>query len=247
MPNLIVARDALEEMNAIVQLQEDRRAQGRYERYTNGYQQALESAYSQWVKGLIKKLDGSGDELQIINEALPDLIQSLEAVGGEWLVYSGDALKDFTPSPEYLRTIADSIEQNRTDIERILVPIIAEKLKGAIVEGLDLQATADSLLPKVAYQAGAMWTLIQRGALDYAAQAASQAETLYPVRWVLDPNAKHCDACVEFAKTYDNYMEMLNQTGQAIPGFFANYSGRACWLNCRCHLEIKINGVWQRV
>lgn len=61
-----------------------------------------------------------------------------------------------------------------------------------------------------------------------------------PIRWILDPAAKHCADCPGLAGTYDSVSSMLAVTAGVLPGY-----GTQCDGNCRCHLERRVAGVWE--
>lgn len=223
---------------------------GRYETSTNAYEDALASAYAAWIKQLAKALASTPreDQRAQIAEALAELQRTLQGLGQETLP---DALytlgHDYVPSADAFFMIADAIRQNNLTIATRLLPDLQDKLERALDEEADPAAVAESLASRVTGLAGVYWSTIQRSIGDFAAQAQTADDEIYECRWVLEPRAEHCEACTEFAGTYDSYNAMLQVTRECVPGYFFGYRGRACWSNCRCHLELKINGNWTRV
>lgn len=221
---------------------------GRYETSTNAYEASLEAEFAAWVKRL-SKVTGTADEKRAsIETALAELQRTLQDLGQETLP---DALyvlgHNYIPSPDAFGMIADAIRENNLSIGGGLIPELREKLLRALDEETDLGAVAQSLASRVTRLAGLYWSTIQRAIGDFAQQAATADDEVYPCRWVLDPGAEHCESCSNFAGTYDSYNAMLDVTNESVPGYFFNSPYKSCFSNCRCHLELKINGVWVRV
>ncbi len=253
MPDLLRAGIALYRMAELldaVELQSpaDRGGVGRYERATNGYQDALLAAYRTWLKGLQKQLTcDAAKDAELISAEIPALRRELQAVAQAQLPEALSQLhSDYTPSAEAWIRVADAITQADSDIDTRLVPDIAEKLQRALNEGADLGSVAQSLEPRVAQYAGAYWVLIMRAVGDYAMQA-SQDNVIYPVQWIRNHDTASCESCIQFEAEYPSYDAMLASTGQSVPGYFAGSPYQSCWGNCRCHLKIKIDGEWRRV
>lgn len=237
-------------LSTLVQLQapDDRSGSGRYERATNTYQDSLLSAYRGWVRGLVKALTGdAAKDRALITEQLPDLTRALQSVAQEELPNAIGVLGTrYVPSPDAYRMVAEAIVQAQADLDR-LAGDVADKLGRALDEEADLASVAASLEPRLAQSAGAFWVLIMRAIGDFAAQAAGQDDEIYPCRWVLDPRAQHCEACPIYAGEYASYAAMLQVTNGSVPGYFVGSPYKSCWGNCRCHLELYIQGQWRRV
>jgi len=222
----------------------------RYERITNDYQDALVNAYRTWVRVVLSGLTGDvAGQKSIIQDAANNLVKMLTRVGTEHLPYAVTAIgvKDYVPSPAAWRMIADAIESQNRDIETRLVPEITEKLQRAIDEGTDIAAVAESLVPRVAFYAGNLWVVIQRLVGDFARQVAERDDIIYRCRWVRVKDEKSCEACKAFEGEYDSYDAMLRATHQCVPGYFVNSPYPSCWWNCRCWIELKVDGVWRRI
>ncbi len=240
MRDFTIARSALHDaaiaLDHIVELAvpDTRNARGRYERLTNTYQDDLISWYINWGARLVKSLNGDVAAKQTqIDTAIPELQTRLQQAAQEHMPYAVQAIgvEEYAPSPEAWHMMGDAIAATQADIATRLIPEIHATLSRALVEGADVEAIVQSLIPRVAFYAGALWIAIQRLVGDFAAQATTRDDLIYRCRWVLDPHAEHCPACLEFAGEYDSYAAMLERTLQAVPGYFAGYPGRACWLN----------------
>jgi hypothetical protein len=246
MPDLARALAVLKQMAQLA----DRNTRGRYERLTNEYQDALRAAYEDWIKQTLATLKGDAfQQRQQIADAGTGLIKALERVGQEHLPYAVSAIgtQDYVPSPDAWHMIADAITAQNVDIEARLVPDVLGKLERGVDEGTDLAAVADSVLPHVEFYAGNQWIVIQRLVGDFAAQAQARDDLIYPCRWVKVKDQRSCEACVEFAGEYESYDALLEATGQCVPGYFIGSPFKSCWLNCRCHIELRIDGEWTRV
>lgn len=254
MPNLALASVALYRMAQLLDVAElqspaDRGGRGRYERATSDYQDSLISAYQRWGKNLQKQLTGDLDaDSQLISAGMPALRLDLQRLGQSEFPTAFDAMSaDYIPSADAWRMVSDAIQQNSADIDRRLIPEIESKLARGLVEDADMAGVLQSLEPRVSIYAGNFWALIMHAVGDYAQQAKTFDDLIYPCKWVLDPQADHCEACPIYAGTYDSYDDMLKTTGGSVPGYFAGSPYRSCWGNCRCHLQLRINGAWQRV
>ncbi len=223
----------------------------RYARVTNEYRDQLISAYETWTRWLLRQLDGDAEsqKAQIAANA-QGLARTLQQIGTEHLPYAVTAIgtQDYVPSADAWRMIADAVDAQNSDIATKLVPYVVESLQRGVDEATDLAAVADSLLPRVSFYAGNLWVVINRLVGDFAGQAATRDDLIYPCRWVLDPQAQHCDSCPAFAGEYPSYDAMLAKTFQCVPGYFVGSPyKKSCWLNCRCKLQLQINGEWVTV
>ena len=252
MPDLPLALAALQRMAHLLDANTAQLgAPTRYERINADYETALLEAYQSWVKGLIKRLAGLSDsERKIeIDASAKTLLADLKLAGQEHLPYAVTAIgvQDYVPSPDAWRMIADAIDAQNLDLETRLVPNVIEKLQRGVDEGADVSAVAESLLPRVAFYSGNQWATIQKLVGDFAAQAQTRDDLIYPCRWVRVKDDHSCESCIEFAREYPSYDAMLEATGQCVPGFFVGSPYRSCWLNCRCEINLFINGKWTRV
>lgn len=224
---------------------------GRYERATNAYQADLLDTYDAWTRGLMRTLKGVTDleqARQIVNEAMPALRRALQDAAQQSLPEAVGAMTDaYVPSADAWRMIADALTETNANIETRLVPDIEEKLLRGIAEGADLNGVAQSMVSRVGLYAGDYWALIQRLIGDYARQAQTGDDVIYRCRWVRVHDEHSCEACVEYEGEYDSYTAMLDVTRQSVPGYFFNSPYRSCWGNCRCYLELLIDGKWKRV
>ena len=223
----------------------------RYERATNAYQADLLDAYDQWTRGLMRRLKGVTDleqARQIVTEAMPELRRALQDLAQSTLPAAVGAMTDaYVPSADAWRMIADAITETNSNIDTRLVPDVEEKLLRGIAEGADLNGVAQSLVARVGIYAGDYWAVIQRLIGDYAAQAQTGDDVIYKCRWVRVHDDHSCEACIAYEGEYDSYTAMLEITRQSVPGYFFNSPLRSGWGNCRCYLELFIDGKWRKV
>lgn len=254
MPNLPSALAALKQMARLLDQQMIQlAAPKRYERLTDEYEAALVDAYDAWVRSLMRQLNDATDDLDRkaqIADGANGLLLTLNRVGQAHLPYAVTAIgvAEYAPSPDAWRMIAGAIEAQDAEFETKLVPYVIEALQRGVDEQTDLRAVAESLLPKVAYYAGGLWIVIQRLVGDFTQQAATRDDLIYRCRWVRVKDDNSCKSCIEFAGEYESYEAMLQATNQCVPGYFVGSPFKsACWLNCRCWLELFINGKWVRI
>jgi len=251
MPNLPRALDALRRMAHLLDTV-SLAAPTRYDHMTNDYKAALLDAYDSWVLWFKRELRDTSDPAELkrkIAEGAAGLIDRLRLVGQEHLPYAVNAIgvDDYVPSSDAWRMIADAIESQRADVEDRLVPFVINKLNTAVDEGTDLEAVAESCAPRVSEYAGHLWIVIQRLVGDFASQAAARDDLIYRCRWVRVKDDNSCEACKAFEGEYESYDAMLQATGECVPGYFVGSPYRSCWLNCRCYIELFIDGKWTRI
>lgn len=226
-------------------------ASGRYERATNEYQDRLLDAYDKWMRRLKRELGDTADVENVSNtiqQLMPALTAELQIVAQAGMPGAVQAMSGaYVPSPDAYRMIADAVTRNNQDIETSLIPAIQDKLLNAVVEGKPIGDAAETMTARVVSYAGNFWALIQRFVGDFALQAQAADDVIYRCRWVSELDEATCDACKAYAGEYDSYNAMLEQTSQSVPGYFFNAPYRSCWTNCRCHLELFVEGRWQRV
>jgi hypothetical protein len=253
MVNLQRALDVLRQMARLLDASVMLAAPNRYARVTDTYETALLDAYESWTRWLIRELRDAADDAErkrVIADGAAGLTRALQRVGQEHLPYAVTAIgvADYVPSAEAWRMIADAIEAQNADIAARLAPFVVEKLSSALDEGVDLGAVAESLAPRVTFFAGNLWIVIQRLVGDFAAQAQERDDLIYPARWVRVRDDHSCESCIQFEGEYESFDALLQATNQCVPGYFVGSPYKsACWLNCRCRIELKINGVWTRI
>lgn len=252
MPNLARALVALKRMAHLLDTNAAQlAAPSRYDRVTNDYQAALQSAFEAWASGLLRDVRGKSTDEQktIIDASAGALSNALNRVTSEHLPYAVNAIgtSEYIPSPDAWRMIADAIDAQTKDIDARLVPFVTDKLRQGVTDGLELRGVADSLLPRVGFYAGTLWATIQRLVGDFANQASIRDDLIYRCRWVRVPDDHSCQSCVEFAGEYASYDELLKATNECVPGYFVGSPYNSCWLNCRCHIELLIDGRWTRL
>lgn len=213
----------------------------------NRYQHDLEAAYDDWADDACRKL---------ANERDPDKRRSLLALLlAALLVTLTDIAHDELPdalatglggtpgSPAAYAKLSQEMAANDDYLKNSLIPDIEQRLtnaladpgiKAAIAAGSTAAATdalrgqAALMESRIGQYAGTWWAL-----MNYAvgAQAAKLGKR---IRWTRDANARHCADCLRHGdKTYDSFIDLLNQTGGMSPA-----DGVQCRGNCRCILEI---------
>jgi hypothetical protein len=213
----------------------------------------LIDAYEAWARWLMRELGNAADDAErkrVIADGASGLAWSLQRVGQEHLPYAVTAIgvADYVPSADAWRMIAEAIEAQNRDIETRLIPYVIETFDKGVSESADLRTIADTIAARVAIYAGNLWIVIQRLVGDFAAQAQERDDLIYPARWVRVHDKNSCESCIEFAGEYESYEALLQATNQCVPGYFVGSPYKsACWLNCRCYIELKINGVWTRI
>jgi AcrR family transcriptional regulator len=253
MPNLPRALSALKQLAHLLDsVSLAGGAPTRYERLTNEYQAALEDAYQSWARWLIRQLNDAADDAdrkQQIATSADGLLKTLQRIGNEHLPYAVNAIgvAEYAPSPDAWRMIAQAIESQNADFEARLIPYVIDTLQRGIDEQTDLRAVAESLTPRVAFYAGNLWVVIQKLVGDFAQQAATRDDLIYRCRWVRTQDDASCQSCIEFECEYDSYEAMLQATNQCVPGYFETSPYRSCFWNCRCWIELLINGRWTRI
>ena len=222
----------------------------KWERATNAYQQELQRTWADWADRTAGDLAGAETEEErddITDEAVAAIVIALMLLGRKHLPQALTlGLGGDPSSPEGIRILADAMLENERYLNDSLAPAIRTKLEQGIAGDPAIATDAASLggllgtfNARVGNYAGAFWALIARGVIDKVSQREDANEV--PTRIVLDPNAKHCEECPQYAKEYDNFQAMLAETGGRVPGQFK------CNGNCRCTLLFKLpGGGWGR-
>jgi hypothetical protein len=220
----------------------------KWERATNAYELELRRTYQAWADETARALEGVDDEREF-NEKLERAVEALVAalillgrrnLPGATALGLGDVLM----SPDGIGQVSEVLAQNEALIETSLAPAIRDKVERQVGEDPMIRADRASLaailmtfLARVGSYAGAFWGLIHWGVADRIRQRSNRA------RAVLDPRAKHCPQCPEYAGVYDSIEALVNTTG-GMPGLWDS----DCVGNCRCHVEEEVKpGVWVRV
>lgn len=232
-----------------------RRGRGKMETATNAYQGVLLDVYDSWAVNTAKTLQTADNPAAALEMELPKLAESLKQAGRKGIreaVTMG--LRGAEPGPEALSLMASEITANETAIDENLIPSVRQKMTAFLSENagqpLDQKALTgmlDSQRSKPAAAAGGFWVAIFRGGAlsvaeeDAKRQAEGKAKTR--VRWVLDPNAEHCQSrpgyygCPDLAGEYDSWDAM-----PTVPAALT-----ACLGNCRCFIELETEHGWDRL
>ena len=219
----------------------------------NDYQRQLERAYSDWSADCADALAGTADDEArrrlLEDDYLPLLFTRLNTVARTTLPDAVDlGLDGRAPDAAVYQALADAMDANSAYLSGTFIPAVQAKLEAALMDG-DVAAALGSgagaaalggvmatMQARVSGQAGTFWTLYNR-TITETAKGTGETVTAY-----LDPRAKHCDECPQFAseggKEYANIQDYLDATGNRMPGEFACFGG------CRC--ELKYAGTTQK-
>ena len=134
-----------------------------------------------------------------------------------------------------------AILSNADFVSGSLIPYMGLELAETAVPGAtigDIALTRSAAWEsRVGLYAGSYWTSIWLGA-EEALRETLDTDTV-PVRRLLDPGAQHCNTCPGKALEYGSWNEMLAWAG----GLPADGSDD-CRSNCRCQIELFIEGEW---
>ena len=221
----------------------------KWEQAVNSYQADLTKAYDDWADSLADDLEAATDEVDaedILDSALVELSAMLTALGRTNIVAGGSmALGKTIPTPGYLNSLAERIQENEGYIDDSLIPDIRNKINAARMDP-DIVATgAPAFLGMLAgfggrinSYAGGMWSAMQ-DAQGESAMAAADAGQGGRMGWQRDEQAAHCADCLEYGedeypgRIYDSWDAMLAETGDRVPGEVQ------CDGNCRCSLWVE--------
>ena len=176
-----------------------------------------------------------------VNLALDGLRADLEALGARELPKAFRL--GFGKRPDAAQAVAldTALLSNSDFIMGSLIPymeveLVETEVLAATIGDVAL-ARAAAWETRVGLYAGTYWTAIWEG-VGEALRDRLDLETV-PVRRLLDPGAQHCNTCPGKALEYGSWNEMLGFTG----GLPADGSDD-CHSNCRCQIELFIEGEW---
>lgn len=253
--------------------QRQRIGAGTWEEKTNRQQRKLVKVFDQWAAGLkgeLAKKARNGatlPDLQVfLDDQIPKLRDRLLEINAAGV---RSAAKTAAGSRYDSAAVQGKVDQLTREGEALirenLVPRVHEKMTlalatavpGLVIGGLAVeQQRAVALAIKnasaatraaPAQYAGGYWVAIfevQRTlGEERESERQSQGLDIEAVRWVLDPRAEHCKpsagfyGCPELAGEYPGGWRTL----PTVPAGQVTCRG-----NCRCHLEVKREGQWQR-
>lgn len=237
-----------------------RSAPGNWERVTNKLQRRLARDYKAWSAKLRKKLlalsnrGGTiGDQVALLETNLSELEQTLldstnQGITKAMRLSAGER----ADLPEVRQAINQQIADNSELIRGALIPRIRETLteklaRGVAIDKKMLSSAFAPMLSAITTYAGGSWVAIflvnKTLGQVRERERLERGEAIEPVRWILDPRAEHCKAgpgtfgCVDLAGVYEKGWSSL----PTVPA-----GKTTCRGNCRCHLEVKRDGKWQR-
>jgi len=232
---------------------------GNWEQATNRQQRRLTKVFDEWsakTRRRLVELARSGHTVEeqqaVFERALRELEIKLKEVYDRGIDIaknlSGGSRSD---TPAVKRLAEERKAEGNNMIAAALIPAIGAKLTADIARGTATNAaalrtafnTARAMPPQYA---GGFWVMIFETQKTIGKtreqERRKSGEPLEPIRWVLDPRAKHCQhspgfyGCPELAGEYENW--------DALPTVPAGQV--TCRGNCRCHLEVFRDGAWHR-
>ena len=236
--------------------------------FLNSYQRELVDSYDPWIADIRNTLVRGREEgwtaarmRQMVDGKLQDLESHLITLGRRRIYEAGtlglgQRLGHHANAPGVQRLIAELQTRNDRYLSQSLIPYLrqsvlshteanlpAEQLRKALTTSLEgLRARVSS------YTGGAtvaVFEVQKRAGTDENAARRARGEKPFPIRWVLDPEAAHCQddprrgtfGCPTLARVYPGGWDEL----PTVPA--GNVS---CMANCRCHLEGDFGNGWER-
>jgi len=240
--------------------QKQRFAPGDWERATNKQQRRLVRAFDKWsaeIKKRMRIMAAAGastvEQHAVFEESLSKLEDNLLDLIEKGIVSASRlSAGDRADLPEVKELADRHIAENKKLVSDALIPSIHKKLLPTIALGAAVSATAlstafNTVRAAPAQYAGGYWVMIfdtqKTLGKKRELERISAGEDVEPIRWVIDPRAVHCVAssghygCKDLAGIYEGGWSAL----PTIPAGLTTCRG-----NCRCHLEVKRDGKWQR-
>jgi len=237
-----------------------RRGSASWEDATNRQQKKLVQVYDTWAAELKRGLRQRADRGATVPELsayldgqIPFLEKRLTEIQAAGILGAVKVSAKSRADLPQIRAISDRlIAENVEMIRQNLIPRIHEKVTlalatGAVVTAGTLNAALNTTRAMPAAYSGGYWVAIfevQKGLGQVREdERKAQGQEIEPIRWVLDPLAEHCQAsagyfgCPEMAGEYPGGWSTL----KTVPAGQVTCRG-----NCRCHIEVKRDGQWQR-
>lgn len=209
----------------------------------NRYQAQLQQDFEDWADDLAGELEDEPDDDaqdEIIAAALLALLLLLKKRGADTLPQALKlAFGGKPPTDAALKMLAAQVAANEGYLTDSLLPALRDKLKAvmadedvkaAIVAGAGKAAIAGALAAmgtRVGGYASELWDTYNKAVGERAKENGKK------IFWKRDPQAQHCDECLEYGdRTYDSYEALLEETGGVTPS-----SGTTCGDNCHCELQ----------
>lgn len=237
-----------------------RQSSGAWEKAANTQQRQLVQAYDSWsaaIRRRLRTMAKTGGTTQALLAAFNASIGELEGVllavvskGQERALRAAGGPDIVTPAVQ--STLDQNVREGAQAVSGSLVPKIATGVRSAIGSGAAaeprfLRDTFQAHRSSVAQFAGGFWQTLfglqRQLGRDRQSARVQQGLEIEPVRWVLNAFADHCAdspgffGCPGLAGEYPGGWDTL----PTVPAGQVTCRG-----NCRCYLEIKIDGKWQR-
>jgi hypothetical protein len=229
-----------------------------WEKSTDAFQRKLEGVYDEWSAKTTRELAraslkgaNAGVMDQIVANRLPELEKKLTTIMNKGTL---TATKMSVGEAGLMRqSVQDMIARSAISTEEMiknsLIPSIRDRLAKSYVKGIgenELRAAMTASRSRVGQYAGGYWVATfeakrQVGLEDDKKRIAANMEP-EKIRWVLDPNADHCEdsgeyhGCTSLEGEYNGWSELPTVPAGKV----------TCRGNCRCALEVFQNGEWTR-
>ena len=242
-----------------------RTTEGSYERLTNRLQNRLIRAYHGWgrtVKADLKRASERdlpvslnvliGARVDALLADLTTILASGIGAAGNLGVGRANARRPVVKRAinQRVNKASDYLHNSlgpdlKLDIIGVVSPAIFHfklKLPGLTTIVGALAAVIDSYDARVGSYAGTAWATIFDAQAALGEEQEAATGTSQSIRWVLDPAAVHCkpsngrNGCPELEGEYASWNDLITVPAGEV----------TCAGNCRCHLEIYVDGDWQR-
>ena len=238
--------------------QKQRIGRGAWEQATNAQQRRLVAAFDKWAPKVRRRLYAMAQQgepvirqVAYLDEQLVELQATLVKIGQKGADVATKLAAGADPSPGVLVVQQQLATDSDTAITDSLMPhlrasMVRELERGAAADKTTLKAAFDGNRAPTAQFAGGLWfgimAVTRAVGQEREATRAAQGDVPERVRWVLDAAADHCAdspgfaGCPGLAGTYANWDALPTLPGGQV----------TCRGNCRCHLEVEIDGRWER-
>ena len=238
--------------------QKQRIGRGAWEQATNAQQRRLVAAFDKWapkVRRRLSEMTQRGEsvirQVAHLDERLKELEATLVKLGQKGAAIATKVAAGADPSSGVLAVQQQLATDSETAVTDSLIPHIREAMireleRGVAAEPKDLKTAFDGQRASMAQFAGGLWfgimAITRAVGKERETDRAAAGEEPERVRWVLDPLAEHCAASPGFFGCPD--LEGIYENWDALPTIPGGQT--TCRGNDRCHLEVEIDGRWER-
>jgi hypothetical protein len=226
-----------------------RSKQGVWEKQNAALQRKLVREFDSWSKqtrDILNERVASGATQAELERTVRKAMSGLEIRMNMSLNSSLDRIAK-NPSGIIEGLISTKKTESALAVRQTLIPGITTKLVEGIRKGIiDFKPLFATARYQPASYAGIHWVAlfeVQKGmGLAREIERLRARLPIEPVRWVLDPNAQHCQdsalryGCPGLAKEYPSWGDL-----PTVPA-----GNTTCYGNCRCIIEVKVGKRWMR-